>query len=633
MTDENGARATTEESKFEATAVEPEDNNLQQVIDAFDPLLTKRAPRHKEQTPHGTPSEGESAIGGSLIDDSDSKETKDKKEEGQLNNNASNGSATTTNVLDSEETTSDSTRTGDGTEENARKATKDTDSIEPRKNRGNGDGDNDDGKEQETKSLQEKPPALRKSSIASSTGSMGGGRPKRIKDSDVQPFDFQRFLDQLRHKSADPIARYVKSFLTEFCKRPWTAKEQVKIIGDFKNFIMGKMEMYAPFCKLKDREFVNAQEGMEKLIMNRLYTRTFSPEIPIDLRSDSHEEDVIRDRVVAEKMRIWHWIEARHLDLGDLFVRNGDAFVNLASDELNKVNHYRAPRDKMICVLNCCKVIFGLLRQSRSEESADDFLPILIYVVIKAQPQHLISNVNYIQRFRNQEMLSGEAAYYLSSLVGVISFIETLDRSALSITDEEFERNVEHSVKALVTPTSVNREKTLISIDGDTTSTDNGNGNGSNNDQNATSASLLDSNSPPHTPERPTSPVSNEQRNPGQQPLNASNVLYNSAGLITAPFKSLTKFFEPEDQQGQDDQTTARSRVNLISPEESAARQVSAEELEAQRISAKEFQNVCHTLKQMFPDLDKEVIRDVLQQTESRVGAAVDVCLALVEEQ
>ncbi len=29
--------------------------------------------------------------------------------------------------------------------------------------------------------------------------------------------------------------------------------------------------------------------------------------------------------------------------------------------ELLKINHYKAPRDKMICILNCCKVIFGKL--------------------------------------------------------------------------------------------------------------------------------------------------------------------------------------------------------------------------------------------------------------------------------
>ena len=29
--------------------------------------------------------------------------------------------------------------------------------------------------------------------------------------------------------------------------------------------------------------------------------------------------------------------------------------------ELLKIKTYRAPRDKVICVLNCCKVIFGIV--------------------------------------------------------------------------------------------------------------------------------------------------------------------------------------------------------------------------------------------------------------------------------
>ena len=44
-------------------------------------------------------------------------------------------------------------------------------------------------------------------------------------------------------------------------------------------------------------------------------------------------------------------------------------------------------------------------------------MPLLIYVVLQANPEHLVSNVQYILRFRNQEKLAGEAGYYLSSLV------------------------------------------------------------------------------------------------------------------------------------------------------------------------------------------------------------------------
>jgi hypothetical protein len=87
--------------------------------------------------------------------------------------------------------------------------------------------------------------------------------------------------------------------------------------------------------------------------------------------------------------------------------------------ELLKINHYKAPRDKMICVLNCCKVIFGqsiivtitiislktrklniisllgLIRHVAGWDntSADAFLPILIFVVLRANPDNMISNI------------------------------------------------------------------------------------------------------------------------------------------------------------------------------------------------------------------------------------------------
>ena len=65
------------------------------------------------------------------------------------------------------------------------------------------------------------------------------------------------------------------------------------------------------------------------------------------------------------------------------------------------------------------------------------------------------------------------------------------------------------------------------------------------------------------------------------------------------------------------------------SAEEAAARQASAEAAEARRISRIEHRTVVETLCGMFPNLDKEVIDDVVGQKEGRVGLAVDACLAL----
>ena len=169
------------------------------------------------------------------------------------------------------------------------------------------------------------------------------------------PFDFHRFLEQLRHRTADPVAKFLRSFLTEFGKKQWMVHEQVKIISDFLEFITKKMAQCEVWRLVSDVEFDNAREGMEKLVMNRLYSQTFSPAIPpadpfsppsrnkgqqSSLakvgRRGQHQEDVERDEVLAQKMRIYAWVSEDHLDikvLGD----KGRKFLGLAQQGLQSL--------------------------------------------------------------------------------------------------------------------------------------------------------------------------------------------------------------------------------------------------------------------------------------------------------
>ena len=148
------------------------------------------------------------------------------------------------------------------------------------------------------------------------------------------PFDFHRFLEQLRHRTADPVAKFLRSFLIEFGKKQWMVHEQVKIINDFLSFITNKMAQCEVWRGVSDAEFDNAKEGMEKLVMNRLYSQTFSPAIPAPApvqiakgkrkaaertpgpgRKGQHQEDIERDEILAQKVRIYGWVQEKHLDI------------------------------------------------------------------------------------------------------------------------------------------------------------------------------------------------------------------------------------------------------------------------------------------------------------------------------
>ncbi|KAA1108449.1 hypothetical protein PGT21_013231 [Puccinia graminis f. sp. tritici] len=272
------------------------------------------------------------------------------------------------------------------------------------------------------------------------------------------PFDFNLFLEQMRWPQAEPIAKYLRSFLKEFTKRAHHptkqtgVAEQVKVVNDFLDFISIKMREIpdGPWDPrtCNEAEFDNAVEAMEKLVMNRVWHLTFTPALTTP--QPSQTDDLERDTVLSQKMNLFNWLTDRHLDLS-LPSDEADGFMEFAKTELLKINSYKAPRDKMICILNCCKVIFGLIRHiDQSEGGADTFIPILILVVLRAQPKTLISNLQYIQRFRNPDKMQGENGYYMSSLNAAISFIERLEHSVLSnITQEEFEYNVEQAIVSL----------------------------------------------------------------------------------------------------------------------------------------------------------------------------------------
>ncbi|XP_047975194.1 vacuolar protein sorting-associated protein 9A-like isoform X1 [Salvia hispanica] len=261
--------------------------------------------------------------------------------------------------------------------------------------------------------------------------------------SSTAPLTWHDFLERMRHPSAAEFVKAIKSFIVSFLNNAPDEERDGAAVQDF----LGNMEVafraHSLWAGSSEEELESAGEGLEKYVMTKLFTRVFA----------SIPEDVKADEQLHEKMAlVQQFIRPEHLDIKPTF-QNETSWL-LAQKELQKINMYKAPRDKLVCILNCCKVISNLLVNASlaskgDHPGADEFLPVLIYVTIKANPPQLHSNLSYIQRFRRQTRLVAESAYFFTNMLSVESFIMNMDSKALSMDESEFENNMESAKQLL----------------------------------------------------------------------------------------------------------------------------------------------------------------------------------------
>eukprot|EP00826_Nyctotherus_ovalis_P054386 TRINITY_DN7116_c0_g6_i1.p1 TRINITY_DN7116_c0_g6~~TRINITY_DN7116_c0_g6_i1.p1 ORF type:complete len:197 (+),score=59.43 TRINITY_DN7116_c0_g6_i1:536-1126(+) len=103
--------------------------------------------------------------------------------------------------------------------------------------------------------------------------------------------------------------------------------------------------------------------------------------------------------------------------------------------EISKIYQYRTPKDKMTVLINFITVI---MKSVGKKESNDEYIPFIVYYLIRTEPMMLKSTLRFIKLFRCSRHFAVEKpSYHL--IAESVAFIEKTSYTDFRITLEEFE--------------------------------------------------------------------------------------------------------------------------------------------------------------------------------------------------
>lgn len=139
-----------------------------------------------------------------------------------------------------------------------------------------------------------------------------------------------------------------------------------------------------------------------------------------NLYEDSDAE--IQDKVLLDKMERLDTAEQEEKLKAEKIW--DDASQLEAKQILDELEEIRTPKGKLQNMMNLMKMCYEKIRSGAQISNADALLPVLMLALIKAKPKHLVSDLRFIQRFRNHSKLTGEVAYNLTNVLAVVSLMQ-----------------------------------------------------------------------------------------------------------------------------------------------------------------------------------------------------------------
>ena len=250
-----------------------------------------------------------------------------------------------------------------------------------------------------------------------------------------------------KNKNIIPYHAYsIKDFISKFSEYPWKEEKEQKYTiprklvledideGKRSNKIYKSINMYMDIIKKhiknpksnKDlfgndfaKNYNSIAEKIKDYLLRQLYVHVY-PEDPSD-----------KDTLFYQQTEKLSWITPEQFNIKKIYINQ----LSNAVMWIKKTDTVKSVNDKLFCLNSAYNTMNNTIKFSTGKNDAetDELTQILRYIIIKAQPKRMISNINYIECFLDDSDLKENLRLLLIQMKSSIEFILNYDNKELNI--------------------------------------------------------------------------------------------------------------------------------------------------------------------------------------------------------
>ncbi|KAH3745860.1 hypothetical protein Pelo_12725 [Pelomyxa schiedti] len=207
------------------------------------------------------------------------------------------------------------------------------------------------------------------------------------------------------HKLQDTIGKMLQGFI----KAKYPVKEEGDAVYQLVNDIMNQVDSHPKRKTLAERKPLTEQ--VKRYVMEQLYTHLFN-------KKELKEKDAA---FAAKISKLQPAVTSKHIEMRDGLDTD---LIQSATKELLEIENAKTPQEKLLCILNCSKVLVTVLQKVGAVAGADDLFPLFVHVVLYANVPSWHSHLGYIERLSENSASASEAFYFYTTVTCVTVYIE-----------------------------------------------------------------------------------------------------------------------------------------------------------------------------------------------------------------